>query len=282
MKTLKIWASLLFLLAITTMVMPQHANAQSRRELKKMCRQQFKVCKKSNSRKFCRKQKKQCRIDNGVSFKQNLEYFKGKLFNLTQKVVGAVEFTLDSDDFRGEFIEVTIHTKMKLNMGDLAYFPNNFDSYIAFLNNGEMKDFVLRVYTSDLEERGIGEELQTSVGRSYPKFIDGIKYETIYGEEIQGKNNSFQLYFDAEKKLFGFFIPSPFVGDGITKLNELKAKIPYIGSAIPNINSIPLNIKIQKEKVGRFSLLSADAEGKNSGLILLFDHAKLKEVLRNR
>lgn len=282
MRTMNVWGSFLFLLATLSFAMPTQAHAQSRKELKKMCREQFKQCKKSNSRKYCRKQKKQCRKDNKVTFKDDLKLFQEKLFNFAQKVAGTVELSLDTDENKGEYIEVKVHTKLQVDMGDIAYYPNNYDSHVSFQDNGEYKDFVLRVYTSDLENHGVGEELQTSEGRSFPKFIDGVRYESLYGEEIKTKKSFIQLYFDGEKQMFGLFIPSPFIGTSLSKVNEIKNKIPVIGQLLPNINSIPVNVKIQKEKVGRVSLLSADSEGNNSGVVLLFDHAAIKDVLREQ
>lgn len=280
MRTHNTMRSFLLLGLLFSMVLPSTANAQSRKELKRMCREQFKECKKSNSGKVCRKQKKQCRIENGVTFKDDLKVFNDKLFNFAQKVAGTVEITLDQDQSNQEFIEVRVHTKLNLDVGDIAYYPNNYKSNISFSSNDEYKDVVLKVYTADLERHGVGEELQTSEGRSFPKFIDGVKYETLYGEEIKTKSSFVQLYFDAEKKMFGLYIPTPFVGQSISKLNELKSKIPVVGKIIPNINSIPVNIKLQKEKVGRISLLSNDEQGTNSGVVVLFDHQAIKDVLR--
>ena len=66
----------------------------------------------------------------------------------------------------------------------------------------------------------------------------------------------------------------------MTKLNELKNKSKWT-SWLPNLNSVPVNLKLEKEKVGRVSLLSADEHGNNSGIVVLFDHAQIKSILRD-
>lgn len=281
MKTHTTLKSMMLLFVLLLSGFASEANAQSRRELKRMCRDQYKQCRKENSRKQCRKEKRQCRKDNGVTFLDDIKNIKNKLNVFAQKVASHVEFTLGNDENKGEYIEVKVMTKLNVDMGDLSYYPANYDSYISFAEGNGTRDILIRVYTSDLEERGIGEELQTSPGRSFPKFIDGVRYESLYGEPLKvAKKEGYQVYFDGEKKIFGVFIPSGVVGQGISKLNELKNKTKWT-SWLPNINSVPVNLKLQKERVGRVSLLSNDEHGNNSGIVILFDHAQIKSILRD-
>ncbi|MGK0367188.1 MAG: hypothetical protein ACI9QD_000322 [Thermoproteota archaeon] len=257
------------------------AIAGERRDLKRMCKAKKKQCRKDGgSRKSCRKVKKQCRKDNKVSFKDDLQNLKQKLQGLAKKIASKVEVTLSEDDNHGEFIELAIHAKALKSIDDFYYYPNQFDSYVSIVDGEKAKIIKLKIYTSDLAQQGIGEELQTSRGRVFPKFINGQRYESLYGEEVKvsGKQG-YQVYFDGEKKVVGIFIPSQAVGKGISALNDLKNKSKFL-AWMPNINSVPIGIKINKVKVGRVSLLSKDENGENSGVVILFDHAKLKEVVR--
>lgn len=278
MCNLKQWS--LLIIALSFFQFAHATDGMSRRDLKRMCKEQFKECKKDQSTRVCRKQKKQCRVDNKVTFKDDIKHFKQQILNFGKKAAGHVQIELEEDNI-GEYITLRFISKKIKNIGDFTYIPRDMYSHVSIRQDEDGAKLEFKVYTKDLEKRGVGQELQTSVGRLFPKFIDGVKHESLWGEVARIAGGDVQIYFDPDKKLFGAFIPSAEVGQFISWVNETKNSTKYL-SWLPDLNSIPVNIKLDKTKVGRVSVLSRDSNGVNSGIIILFDHSKIVEVLRNK
>jgi hypothetical protein len=277
MRSFKSFPLVLLVLASFIFIHSHPAQAASRKELKQMCRQEFRECKKDNNNAYCRKIKKECRVENKVTFKDDLIYAQEQILKVGKKIADHVQMDLSQDDL-GEFITIRFISKKVGDFGDITYIPNGMYSHVVIYNDGKEQKIEFKIYTKDMEQRNIGEELQTSEGRLFPKFINGVKFESLWGQEIGAKN--FQVYFDPEKKIVGMFIPSQVAGKLMNWLNQVKNSIKYVKDVIPNINSIPVNIKLEKEKVGRVSILSEDKNQTNAGLVILFDHAKISSILR--
>ena len=253
--------------------------ANTRSELKKICRQQQKICKQNHNNKTCRQIKKECRIDNKVALKDDIKYFKEKILDLGNQVAKNIQIEL-STDHHGEYIILRFITKRLGQINDLTYIPNGMNSHIAIINQVQSQHIEFKVYTKDLEQNQIGEYLQTSQGRTFPKFINGKRYQTLFGERFSFAGiDNYQVYLDPKEKIIGLFIPQNLSGGFINWLNKLKNQLGQIGQALPDINSVPLNIKLNKKKVGRVSVLAYDQNQANSGLVILLDHNLIKQEL---
>jgi len=253
--------------------------ANTRSELKKFCRQQQKICKQNHNNKTCRQIKKECRIDNKVALKDDIKYFKEKILDLGNQVAKNIQIEL-STDHHGEYIILRFITKRLGQINDLTYIPNGMNSHIAIINQVQSQHIEFKVYTKDLEQNQIGEYLQTSQGRTFPKFINGKRYQTLFGERFSFAGiDNYQVYLDPKEKIIGLFIPQNLSGGFINWLNKLKNQLGQIGQALPDINSVPLNIKLNKKKVGRVSVLAYDQNQANSGLVILLDHNLIKQEL---
>ncbi len=251
--------------------------AQSRRELKRMCRQEFRLCKESNSRKFCRAEKRQCRKENGVTLKDDLIHVKNKVVAAAKQLTDHVEVFLQ-EDLNGEAVLVRIKLKGVKNLQDIEFSPKDTLSKIKgyYLDSLYLIDILL--YTKDFEKGGFGVPLQTTEGRRFPRFLYGQYFNELTGKQL---NKGHQFYLDHKHGIFGVFVKSKGVGNAMEKINDLKHLAPKIAPFIPEINSIPINVKVHKEKVGRISILSNDEGGENSGVVVLFDHSLLKDAIRN-
>jgi hypothetical protein len=277
MQTFKSFPLMLLVLSSFILLNSTQAQAASRRELKQMCKQEFKECKKDNNNSYCKRVKKECRVENKVTFKDDLKHAQEQVLKVGKKIADHVQMDLGQDDI-GEFITIRFVSKKIGDFGDITYIPNGMFSHVVIFNDGDEQKIEFKIYTIDMEKRNIGEELQTSQGRLFPKFINGEKFESLWGQEIGAKN--FQVYLDPEKKIVGMFIPTQVAGKLINWLNQVKNSIKYVKDVIPNFNSLPVNIKLKQEKVGRVSILSEDQNQNNAGLVILFDHAKISSILR--
>ncbi len=276
-------ANLVATLVLTSVIaMPTFAG--ERRDLKKMCKNEYKVCRKGESRKVCRVQLKQCRVDNGVAFKDDLKWFGAKVKDFVKKAAGVIDVKYGVTEDVGEYLKVSFKSENFSRVNDFYFQPEGLRSSIEILPDAEgVKDLAFRVYLNDLEDNSLAMPLQTTEGRSFPKFIDGIRYESLFGVPFQvaGKEN-FQFYLDPAKKMVGVFMPAPLSGKMIQFFNDTKNKIKIkeleLGKMIPDINSIPANIKVRGVKVGRFYFLAKDENGENSGVMLLFGIDELKAI----
>ena len=137
----------------------------------------------------------------------------------------------------------------------------------------------LHIYKNDIYENVDAFPLQTSRGRHYPKFYDGRVFESVIGLPfIVGKNKMAHFYLDPENHVFGFYIEGDVSGNVFRWLNNLKNRVKWL-RWIPDLNHVPFNVKVEKEKVGRMYALGYDDNGKNAGFLLLLDEEALFEVL---
>ncbi len=272
------------ILLIAFLIMSLPAMGQSRKELKRMCKDEFKVCKKSHKARYCRKERKKCRQENNVSFKDDLKLFKAKVKKVVAKTVGQVVVHFGEDEELGEFLRVSVESKAFKNVQDFTYSPEEVNSFIEIVQgaDGEKKEFAIVVYSQDLEDQEVGTYLQTTEGRLYPKFINGVRFESMFGIPFAvGGVENFHLYLDPGKRVVGAFIPTGVSGTLIQKLNDFKNDdLGKVGKIFPDINSLPINVKVDKIKIGRFSILSNDENGENAGVVILFDIEKLKLVAK--
>jgi hypothetical protein len=253
--------------------------ANTRKDLKRLCKEQQQICKKENKNKTCRKIKKECRIQNKVTLKDDIKHVKEQILNLGNQVARNVEMELSHDN-TGEYILIRFITKRLGRINDMTYIPHGMHSHIAIINHIENQHVEFKIYTHDLESNQVGEYLQTSPGRIFPKFINGKRYQQLFGQQFSfaGVDN-YQIYFDPKNKVFGMFIPQDLSGSFIDWLNNLKEQLGQIGTILPNINSIPVNIKLNKQKVGRVSMLAYDQNQLNAGIVILLDHSEVKQEL---
>ncbi len=257
-------------------------HAASRKSLKAMCKKEFKACVASgNSKKSCRKEKRQCRKENGVRFIDDIKNVGKKIGSAVKSVIGKVQvqrveigeeeiFLIDVESkhfARAPEIEIQPLAPKKSSVGIVA-------------DESGQKKLALQVYSSDFHDEHILEQLQTSPGRSFPNFLHGAKFDSLQGKEI-GK---VQVYLDSEVKVFGAFVPVKLAGGAINTANNVisafLSKVPVLGDIIPEINSVPIGIKVKGIKVGRLSVLSNDDSGKNGGLVLLVDKEELQYAAR--
>ncbi len=258
---------------------PTESNAQARRELKKMCRQQFRECKKEHSQKYCGQLKRECRRENELSFADDLELVKNKVLDWVQHCISNVEVKYGDHEEHGEYLRFVIEGNKISNMNDFYYSPVDYNSYLEVLDrdfNGEKEIYVVLFY-SELEQHELTGPLQTTDGRLFPRFINGIKYPYIYGLPFQISGQTYHFYIDMEQNLVGLFVPNEVAGGFITFLNDIKNRT-LLGRMIPNINSIPVTIRKDSEPIGRLSVLSDDYSGENSGYVVLFDIRKLEDT----
>ena len=256
-----------------------HSEAQSRRDLKKMCKQVRKDCRSNGgSRKSCRKKWKKCRKENGVRFVDDLKFGLSKI----KAALGKVELKISEDEEGDEFIALQVSSKTFKKVGSIELSHEDLKSNASVSPSEVNEDegvLSLEVYDSDFEnDVAEFEDLSTSEGRAFPKFLNGEKFESLRGIQIKKS----QVYLDDEKGIIGIFIPAEVSGKLVDWLNQLKEKIPIINN-LPNINSIPVTIKIKdkedvRHKIGRFYVLSKDESGENAGVILLFDKVKIKDL----
>lgn len=270
--------------SVLMLLMSLPAVGQSRWELKKMCRKDMKTCKKSHSGKYCRDLKKKCRQENDVTFKDDVKLFKAKVSEIVAKVVGQVSVVMGVDEENQEYMRVSFESKALGNVGDFTYSPEMISSFIEVVkgDSSDKKELGLTIYTKDMENLEIGRPLQTSDGRYFPKFIDGVKHESLFGIpfDVAGKDN-YQLYLDPTANIIGAFLPVVVSGDLISKLNRFKnEELGKVGEIFPDVNSLPVTVTVDGVKVGRVAILSYDANGTNSGVVVLFDIEKLKSVAK--
>ncbi|MBL7663843.1 MAG: hypothetical protein JNM93_01830 [Bacteriovoracaceae bacterium] len=206
--------------------------------------------------------------------------YKNQRAELVELVSGSakkVSYELGNDSI-GEYVRVSFKGKLVDKLDVFSEQPGGIDSTIAVTADGDTKTLSLTIYTTDLEKWTPGENLQTSEGRSFPKFLDGESFDYLWGFNI--KDGKAQFYLDPGYKVVGIYFNLNTVGNLISKVNAFKNKIPVLKDIIGDINSIPYAIKIKKQKVARIYALANDTNGTNSGFLLLIDHDKLKAAIK--
>lgn len=253
----------------TQIIGSENLTDYTRKELRQICREAFKKCKETNSRKECRRERRACRKEYGVTFWDDIK-------NIFRKDNEKVQFVLARDG-NGEFIQVRVQIDAPADLDDFQFNYPNVASNISIGSEGSKLNIDLSVYASDFGNNIFGHQMQTSQGRSFPKFIDGQRYTSLRGDYLF---NGHQFYIDEQTNIFGIFIVSRLVGHGMDWLNDIKYKLGKFGGLIPHINSIPVGLKAKGHIVGRFYTLSPDNEGGNPGILVLFDYKKLSSVLK--
>jgi hypothetical protein len=189
-----------------------------------------------------------------------------------------VSYELGEDE-NGEWVRLFITGKIINKVGDfkLDVSEKGIYSNVGVVTVGDHKELQLQIYTSDLEGFTPGQDLQTSPGREFPRFF-GTRHQTLWG--VPFKQNKYHMYLDAGTGIFGVYANIDGVGNLINKVNDFKNKIPVIQDIIPNINSLPVPLKIKKKKVITIYALAHDANNERGGLVLLVDHYKLVELIK--
>ncbi len=259
-----------------------YAGTPSRRELKQACKSDFDGCKSAGTKASeCRKEKRDCRKENGVTFVDDLIYAKTQVQVLIRKVLENVTLELGEDPDLGEYIELDVQSGKLNGLSDFDFVPGQLKSSVGIGHVNGKAEVRIRVYTYDMEHSTGASELQTSPGRKFPRFLGGRVFDSLFGYAFAvGGTSGYQFYIDPKEKVIGVTIPSGAVGQLLSEVNSLKNQIKYVKDIVPNFNSIPLPVTYNKHKVGRISLLSSDSNGKNSGVVILFDHTALVNALK--
>ncbi len=268
--------SLFVLYIFTTVRISITAQASSwseRRDLKKMCKETYKECKKERARRECNGEKRDCRIENGVNFGADLKFLFGEAKDILSKVLGKVQIKRGEDPFYGFYTQISIEAAFfKFAPGFTVNHPE-FQSYVTLPEATSDKYLHFYIYDTDLKLDNYVTQLQTSPGRSFPRFFDGRVFEFLTGVEFVSKSGrGYQFYFDSTHEIFGSFLPSKIVGEAIKGVNFVKNYFPYISALVPDVNTVPINLKYEGVKIGRASLLSQKSFQYSSGVVVLFDH----------
>lgn len=283
-KVLGAWYIMMMTMSLTIAHGAQAADSPYKAALKQ-CKTEFKTCKKSEvQKKVCRKEFRKCKDDNDVQFKDRLRRFK-------EKLSAAIEIEIKKDAELGEYMHLNVLSKALKKVPTFKQAISGMDSFVAVEQRDETKVFNLTIYNNDLGTHA-GEKLQITEGRQFPKFINGQKYDDLFGKKFKvGNIENFQAYYDVDHNVAGAFMPAKVAGSLINVLNTAKdATINWIKGylglgalpvGIEDINSIPVNLKVEGQKVGRISILSEDKNGKNSGVVILVDLEKARELSQN-
>jgi hypothetical protein len=180
------------------------------------------------------------------------------------------------EDSIGEYMRVGFRGKLIDKLNEFEFTPDieGVDSGVYLTAGEDGKVLSLTIYTKDMERWTPGADLQTSEGRTFPNFY-GTKHESLWGFEIKDK---VQLYLDPGTGIFGVYVNVDGVRNVMNKINEFKNKIPVIKDIVPNINSLPVPVKIKKKKVMKAYALSHDENGERGGVILLADYNAIKSL----
>jgi hypothetical protein len=275
-------SQLTFLFLFVSLMLTNSAQAgawKERRDLKKMCKESYKECQKENSKKECYDEKRQCRIDNGVNFGADLKFLFGQAKDIITRALGKVDIKRGEDPTYGYYTQISVEAAyLKFAPGFTINHPN-FQSYVTLPETTETKYLHFYVYDSDLQLDNYVTQLQTSPGRSFPRFFDGRVFESLTGVEyVTQSGKGYQFYFDSTHDIFGSFLPSKLVGEAIKGVNFVKNYFPYISALVPDVNSVPFNLKYQGVKIGRASLLSQKSFQYSSGVVVLFDHNVIRSL----
>ena len=255
----------LFLVAATT-------EAQTRRDLKKMCKEIKKECRsEGGSRKECRQLWKECRSENGVTFKDDL--------NLVKRALADSVHISKGEDELGDYYQVQVRTKKLARFSEFSFSPNGIQSKIELVQTKGQQLINFTVYQHDIYQNINLTNLQTSQGRSFPRFYDGRIFDSLLGVSYQmPQGQKVHLYLDPVHSIFGLYIEGHIYGNAFNWVNNLKKSVKWL-SFIPDITHVPFAIKVRKEKAGRIYALAFDEAGENAGVLLLLDEQRLFEIL---
>jgi hypothetical protein len=253
-----------------------HAQEElSRKEKKAVCKQVQEQClADGNQKKVCRKEKRACRKELGVRFIDDVVHVynvvKGKAIEVSEKIAANVKVKRVEIGEEEVFL-VNIKAEKLVNVPDtqVQLPPYKSSGGISVIDG--QKEVHLQIYSSDFLKEDLFDKVQTSEGRSFPIALGGEVYESLSGKDF-GK---MQVYLDQDEQVFGAFVPVKEVGDGIKAINDKKNSIEYVKDIVPDINSIPLPVKLNKHKVGRVYALSHDDSGERGGVLLLVSKSEL-------
>jgi hypothetical protein len=249
-----------------------------RRALKKQCKDEYTQCKKEGSRSECYQEKKACRRENGVSLGDDLKFFFTEAKEILNKTLGKVKIARGEDQENGYYTKITLEAAYLKFMPSLTVQHENFDSYVTIPDDSSNKHLEFYIYDSDLKLDNYVMQLQTTPGRKFPKFFDGRTFDFLTGVQFTAKNGkAYQFYFDSVHDVFGTFLPSKIVGEAIKTVNYVKNYLPYVGALLPDVTTIPFNLKYEGVKVGRASLIAQKSFENSSGVVVLFDHAVIAQ-----
>jgi hypothetical protein len=251
---------------------------QFSKRVRRFCKRVKKSCKKAKkvSKKECRSLKKECLNANGV--KSRFASIKNAIKNTVKKAMPKLSslFKKGKDD-KGQFVEATIKNKL---LAKLAAFNTKLGK-ISFAQKEAGSDaIVIRTYINDkatLKEQTLPGE------RPFPKWLklDGARerFSNVKGWTIKKQH---KLFFDAKRKVLGFFIKNDKTDMIFQQIDSIKRKIagPIVSAIIPTPDYIPFPIKVKKKKIGRVSIMSNHKnKAGTSGIMIMIDYKMMHAML---
>lgn len=245
---------------------------QFAKRVEKFCNRIKRDCKddKDSSRKECKELKENCMAANGV---------EGKFTRIKESIVGVVKkglpklksmFSKGSDE-QGEYIEATINNNL---LSKLESFKQMIGKK-SFVEKKESNQLVLRTYLKDEQTL---KQLTLPKNRPFPKFIkiDGVR------ERFAGVNGwmikNHYVFFDTKRKVVGFFIENDLTDLIFQEIDSVIKQVggPIVGAIIKAPDYLPFPVKVNKEAIGRISLMSKNkGESGTAGLMVMVDYTKL-------
>lgn len=250
-----------------------------RRALKKQCKDGYNQCKEEKSKSACFQEKKDCRRENGVSIGDDVKFLLGEAKEILNKTLGKVKIAREEDAEFGYYTKISLEAAYLKFMPVLSVQHPDFQSYVSIAEDTKTKYLEFYIYDSDLKLDNYVVPLQTTPGRKFPRFFDGREFDFLTGVQYSAKNGkAYQFYFDSAHDVFGTFLPSKIVGEAIKSVNYVKSYIPYVGMLLPEVTTVPINLKYQGVKVGRASLIGQKSFENSAGIVVLFDHAIIAQT----
>ncbi len=250
---------------------------QYEKRVERFCNRIKKDCKDDAemSRKQCKELKEDCLNANGV---------ENRFKRIKESIVGAVKksmpklkslFSKGSDE-QGEYLEATIDNNLVSKF-------ENFKQMIgkkSFVEKKEENKIVLRTYIKDEQTL---KPMTLPNNRPFPKFIkiDGVRerFSNVSGWMV--KNN--YVFFDMKRKVIGIFIANDMTDLIFQEIDQVKKTVagPIIAAIVKTPDYIPFPVKVNKESIGRISLLSKykDQAG-TAGLFVMVDYTKLHSQIK--
>lgn len=245
---------------------------QFEKRVEKFCKRAKHECKddKDMSRKQCKELQEECLAANGV---------EGRFTRIKESIVGVVKkgmpklksiFSKGSDE-QGDYIEATINNNL---ISKLESFKQMIGKK-SYVEKKEANQLVLRTYLKD--EQSL-KQLTLPKNRPFPKFIkiDGVRERFAGVNGWMVKNH--YVFFDTKRKVVGFFIENDLTDLIFQEIDSVVKQVggPIVGAIVKSPDYLPFPLKINKEPVGRISLMSKyKDEGGTAGLMVMVDYNKL-------
>lgn len=245
---------------------------QFAKRVEKFCNRAKHECKddKDMSRKQCKELKEECLAANGV---------EGRFTRIKESIVGVVKkgmpklksiFSKGSDE-QGDYIEATIDNNL---ISKIEAFKQMIGKK-SYVEKKESNQLVLRTYLKDEQTL---KQLTLPKNRPFPKFIkvDGVR------ERFAGVNGwmikNHYVFFDTKRKVVGFFIENDMTDLIFQEIDSVIKQVggPIVGAIVKAPDYLPFPVKVNKEAVGRISLMSKNKDDSGTaGLMVMVDYTKL-------